>query len=153
MMARNAATKVGLLFLSIGLLSCASTTSNASCDGVQAGVPLGFIAGWIVDLNADSEEDKVLLLDDNGTREIIALLRDGTSYKPYVLMRSEEAGLMSLSCVYGDTVYETVAGEGDTTSPTVHTTNGVYIQASQPEGASVVYYWDGTQFVEVWVSD
>jgi hypothetical protein len=59
---------------------------------------------------------------------------------------------MYLSCHYGKTVTETAAGKANKTQKSF-TTPGSYIELKLPEGSSVVYYWNGKGFTEVWTSD
>lgn len=103
-----------------------------------------------IDLNKDRKDDIVLLIDTKRGQELIVLICKKVGYRAFLVVTDKSK--MCLRCTYGDTVTETSAGKGKKTGKK-HKTPGAYIELYQPEGASVVYYWNGNGFTEVWTSD
>ena len=117
----------------------------------QAGIggPVKYLSSCEVDLNNDGQSDVVLLVETVRGRELIVLLKTRDAYVVYEF--THLGALMILSCKFGRTVTETEAGRKR--DGRVHKTPGTYIQLTQPEGASLVYYWNGKGFTGVWTSD
>lgn len=109
------------------------------------------ITGLDVDLNKDGKKDLAMLVDTKGERKLIVMMKEGNGYKNYVL--NKDCKGMELTLVQGDEVAETVAGPGHKKVGKKYKTNGVYLQLAQPEASSVVYFWTGKEFKEVWTSD
>ncbi len=127
-----------------------STILLASIATAEDGVPLKYLSSCQIDLNNDSEADIALLVETVRGNELLALIKTPQGYSSYVV--SKDKPNMNLSCHYGKTVTETAAGRGKAASKT-YTTPGAYVRLKQPEGASVVYFWNGKGFTEVWTSD
>ena len=117
----------------------------------QAGIgaPVRYLSSCEVDLNNDGQSDVVLLVETVRGRELIVLLKTRDAYAVYDFPNI--GALMVLSCRFGRTVTETEAGKKPDNR--IHKTSGTYIQLTQPEGASLVYYWNGKGFTGVWTSD
>ncbi len=132
-----------LIFIFIGF---SSVTFSESGNGV----PLKYISSCELDLNNDNEPDIAILVETIRGRELIVLMRTGNGYNTFVVARDKAN--MFLSCHFGKYVKETGAGKGGK-SRKVYETPGTYIQLTQPESSSVVYFWTGKGFKEVWTSD
>jgi len=116
-----------------------------------AGNPLKYISSCEMDFNNDNQPDIALLVETLlGRRLIILLYESNKSYDASVIDGIGE--FMRLSCQFGSIVKETLAGPGEKESKT-YKTPGKYIKLKQPESSSVVYFWDGDQFKEVWTAD
>lgn len=133
----------------IGLFVISYLSNNAyAIDG--SGIPLKYISSCEIDLNNDNESDIVLLVETSTERELIVLMKTARGYSAYLVSKGKPD--MYLSCHFGRTVTETTAGKRKGAAK-VYTTLGTYIQLEQPEGSSVVYFWNGKEFQEVWTSD
>ena len=113
-------------------------------------MPLKYIYSCEFDFNNDDEPDIALLVETIRGRELIILMKTVSGYNAFVVSRGKPN--MYLSCHFGKSVIETSAGKGKGTGK-VYKTPGTYIQLTQPEGSSVVYFWNGSGFKEVWTSD
>jgi hypothetical protein len=100
----------------------------------------------IIDLNNDQKPDIVLFIHTDKGYELIALLRDNERYKTFLIKKFKDE--MSLSCHYGKSIKESQAGKGRTIK-----IPGSYIKLTQAESSSVIYFWNGHGFTEVWTSD
>ena len=100
------------------------------------------------DLNGDGEFDLAVLAPAEYGRELIALLSRPPGYDGKVLFRTDSP--MVLACHVGKTIVETTAArrQGKT-----YNTPGAYVSVSQTEGASLAFFWDGSQFKEISLSD
>lgn len=114
------------------------------------GMPLKYISSCELDFNNDDKSDIALLMETNRDRELIVLLSTTSGYNACLV--SKDKPNMYLSCHFGKTVKETSAGKGKEEGM-IYRTNGTYLQLTQPEGSSVVYFWDGNGFKEIWTSD
>lgn len=124
--------------------------SSNSFSETGDGIPLKYISSCELDFNNDSEPDIALLIETTKGRELIVLMKTATGYNTFVVSR--EKPNMHLSCHFGKSIKETSAGKGKKEGK-VYKTPGSYIQLTQPEGSSVVYFWNGEGFKEVWTSD
>lgn len=114
------------------------------------GNPLKYISSCEMDFNNDNEPDIALLVETLiGGRQLIVLMKTKSGYDAYYVV-GKDLQNMHLSCHFGKIVKETTAGEK---GGRVFKTSGTYLKLSQPEGASVAYFWDGKKFKEVWTSD
>ena len=126
--------------------------ASAEVPGGQGnGQPLKYINSCEIDLNGDSESDVALLVETVRGRELIVLLKAAAGYSAFVLATDKPS--MYLSCHLGKTVTETVAGLGHKTMGKVYQTPGAYLELSEPEGARLAFFWNGTGFQEVWTAD
>ncbi len=116
----------------------------------QSGKPLKIISSWEVDLNNDSKTDIAQLVETSRDIELIVLIKTSKGYNSYLVSTGKRG--MNLSYHYGNSLTETNAGKGKNHGK-VYKTPGVYLELSQPEGASVAYFWNGKGFTEVWISD
>jgi hypothetical protein len=123
-----------------------STVSSLTGNGD----PLKYISSCELDFNNDGEPDIALLVETLRGRELIVLMKTAKGYNAFVPYKGGHQ--MHLSCHFGKSVKETQAGRGKKTE-VFHKTPGTYIRLYQPEGAAVVYFWDGSDFKEVWVAD
>jgi hypothetical protein len=114
------------------------------------GIPLKYISSCQIDLNGDNELDMAMLVETVRGRELLALIKTSQGYNSYVV--SLDKPDMSLSCHYGKTVTETLAGKGNKPRKS-YATPGAFISLNQPEGSSVAYFWNGKGFTEVWTAD
>lgn len=121
-----------------------------SLAATGTGLPLKNSSSCELDLNNDNEPDIALLVETRKGRELIVLMRTSSGYSANVVSRDKPD--MNLSCYLGKSVVETTAGTGKVMGK-VCKTPGAYIQLKQPEGSSVVYFWNGKGFTEVWTSD
>lgn len=112
------------------------------------GNPLRYISSCEMDFNDDGQPDTALLVETLLGRELIVLIRSDKGYDAYIL--SKDKPNMYLSCHFGKTVEESKALSNDVK---IYKTPGTYLKLHQPEGASVVYFWDGSGFREVWITD
>lgn len=117
---------------------------------VGTGMPVKYIASCEMDFNKDNVPDIALLFETSRERELVVLVNETSGYKAYIVSRGKPN--MYLSCQFGNSIKETSSGEGNGGGK-VYETPGTYIQLTQPEGSSVVYFWDKNSFKEVWVSD
>ena len=119
--------------------------------GGQVGIggPVKYLSSCEVDLNNDGQSDVVLLVETVRGRELIVLLKARDAYAAHNF--TNLGASMMLACKFGRTVTETAAGKKPDNR--IHQTPGTYIQLTQPEDASLVYYWNGKGFTEVWTSD
>jgi len=122
---------------------------NSQCEAGN-GEPLKYIGGCQIDINNDGESDIALLVETLKGWELIVLLKTTDGYKAFLLSRGKPN--MYLSCHFGNYIKATTAGR-EKGSGKVYKTNGTYIKLSQPEGASVAYFWEKNKFQEVWLSD
>lgn len=129
------------------IIGCLSTNAYAVTG---TGTPLKYISSCELDLNNDNESDIVFLVETIRGQELIVLMKTERGYNAHVVSRNKRN--MYLSCHFGKTVTETTAGKGKRVGKE-YTTLGTYIQLKQPEGSSVVYFWNGKEFQEVWTSD
>jgi hypothetical protein len=111
-------------------------------------MPLKYISSCELDLNNDGELDITLLVETLNGRELIVLIRKAEGYKAFVL--SKDKPNMHLSCHFGKSVKETIAGNR---KGRIFKTNGTYIKLTQPESSSIAYFWDNSGFKEVWTGD
>lgn len=130
-----------LIILGLGSYSSAET---------GAGMQLKYISGCELDFNGDNKPDLALLVATSKERQLIVLINNSNGYNAFVISGGKPN--MNLSCHLGNTVKETNAGKGKNKGK-VYRTLGTYIQLKQPEGSSVVYFWEGNGFKEVWTSD
>lgn len=122
---------------------------SVSIAEAQVEIPLSKnVASCELDLNNDGNLDIAISIETSRGKEVIALLKNGNGYNAFVL-RSGKSN-MYLSCLHGENIYETSAGKG---TRKTYKTLGSYIQLTQPEGASVAYFWNGSGFNEVWTAD
>jgi hypothetical protein len=137
------------------LIACLVVAVSAACSEIPGGYgngqPLKYISSCEIDLNGDNESDVALLVETVRGRELIVLLKTATGYNVSVLANDKPN--MYLSCHFGKTITETVAGPGHKTSGKVYETPGAYIELFEPEGARVAFFWNGTGFQEVWTAD
>jgi hypothetical protein len=124
--------------------------NSFSLAATGTGLTLKNVSSCELDLNNDNEPDLALLVEASKGRELIVLMKTSSGYNAYVVSRDKPD--MNLSCHLGKSVVETTAGTGKVTGK-VYKTPGAYIQLKQPEGSSVVYFWNGKGFTEVWMSD
>lgn len=122
--------------------------SSTSLAETGTGMPLKYISSCELDLNNDGNPDIALLIETIRGRELIVLLRTTHGYNAYIVSKGRPG--MYLTCHFGKYVKETAAGEG---KGKIYETNGTFIKLTLPEGSSVVYFWDGRTFKEVWTSD
>jgi|GEM_PF-7087252 len=115
------------------------------------GLPLKYITGYEIDLNNDNEPDIAMIIETSRGRELMALIKTAEGYNTFVL--SEADSTMILLCQIGKTITETTAGTGHKASGKVYQTPGTYLELSEPEGASVAFFWNGSGFTEVWTAD
>lgn len=114
------------------------------------GAPLKYISSCEIDLNHDNAPDIAFLVETLRGRELIVLMRSAQGYTAFTV--SKDKSDMQLTCQFGMTVTETLAGKGKG-SGKVYKTPGAYIKLTLPEGSSVVYFWNDKGFKEVWTSD
>lgn len=131
------------------LVILSGVSSNAFSESGN-GMPLKYIASCEMDFNNDDKSDIALLVETSRGRELIVLMNTISEYNAFIVSRGKPN--MYLSCHFGKTVKETAAGKGKGEGK-VYKTMGTYIQLTQPEGSSVVYFWNGNGFKEVWTSD
>lgn len=112
---------------------------------------LRYVTGCEIDLNGDFETDITMVVETSRGRELIVLIRTAEGYNAFVLSKVEP--YMDISCRIGKTVTETKVFSEDGSSGKVFQTPGAYLQLSEPEGASVAYFWNGSGFSEVWIAD
>ena len=101
-----------------------------------------------IDLNHDGLLDTAVNISHGESYELVVLLKTVSAYDVHTLRISKSK--MILSCVNGDSVESTAAGEGKVNK---FSTGGTYLRLTQPEGASIVYFLDGKDFKEVWTAD
>lgn len=130
-----------VVFLGFGSYTSAETGS---------GMPLKYISSCELDFNSDNKPDIAFLVETSRERELIVLMNTANGYNAFLVSRGKPN--MYLSCHFGNTVKETATGKGKVEGK-VYKTPGTYVQLTQPEGASVVYFWNGNGFKEVWTSD
>lgn len=130
----------GIFALAEGLVRATQTTA--------VGQPVKYMASCQIDLNADRRGDIVLLMETVHGEEAIVLMRGDDQYSVHVPSRQRK-GLL-LSCHFGSSIRETTSGAG---TGRQFTTPGAYFKLEQPEGAAVGFFWNGTGFTEVWISD
>lgn len=140
-MKRKMAYLYMVIFLGFGSYTSAETGSE---------MPLNYISSCEFDFNGDNNPDIALLVETSRERELIVLMSTSNGYNAFVVSRNKPN--MYLSCHYGKTVKETATGNGKVEG-NVYKTSGTYIQLTQPEGSSVVYFWNENEFKEVWTSD
>ncbi len=134
----------------ISLIVAVSFFSSDSAAETGSGMPLKYIASCELDFNADDKPDIAFLVETIRARELIVLMKTANGYNVFVVSKGKAD--MHLSCNFGKSIKETSAGSG---TGKVYETPGSYIQLSQPEASSVVYYWNKnkSRFQEVWTSD
>lgn len=105
------------------------------------------------DLNNDKKDDFIFLALG---WQVFAILSNGKQYNLHLargLTGSKANQLAILSCHKGSHIFETPAGLGTRKKRKVKINNGTYFKVSWPESSSVVYFWDGSVFKEIWTSD
>lgn len=115
-----------------------------------SGLPIKYISSCEMDFNKDNEADIALWVETVRGRELIVLIKTKSGYDAFLV--STLRGNLSLSCHFGKFINETSSGKGKK-DVKVYETPGTYIQLSEPEGSSIVYFWNGNGFTEVWTSD
>jgi hypothetical protein len=135
---------IRLLFV---FLFCAS--SVLALDSYY-GLPIKYVAGYEADLNLDHQNDLVFLIEKSEGYELTALIRIKNGYKAYTLLKTKEKVIVT--CKFGKKIVSTEAGKGEGNART-YQIPGPYIEVSQPEGASSVFYWKKGKFYRVWISD
>ena len=134
------------IFLCIAAITYYSTDAYSLTGN---GNPLKYISSCELDFNNDNEPDIALLIETLiGGRQLIVLMKTEKGYDSYVVQK--DMPNMHLSCHFGKSIKETTAGKKE---GKIFKTLGTYLKLTQPEGASVAYFWDGHGFVEVWTSD
>jgi hypothetical protein len=139
----------------MGTLLILSIYSTNAISITGSGNPFKYISSCELDFNNDDEPDIALLVETLRGRELIGLIKTGKGYNAYVLssvLSSSAASGMYLSCHFGESIKETIAGKGKK-DVRIYKTPGTYIKMAHPEGSSVVYFWNGDRFKEVWTSD
>jgi hypothetical protein len=128
-------------------------SGNVSTHSVNpgSGQPLKYFSSCEIDLNSDREADIAMLVETVRGPELLALMKTAKGYNTFVLSTGKQG--MYLNCRYGDTVMEHPLDQKKTDAERTHKTPGTYLVLSQPEGASVAYFWNGSGFTEVWTSD
>ncbi|MDE0091690.1 MAG: hypothetical protein OXN83_00200 [Oligoflexia bacterium] len=102
-----------------------------------------------IDLNGDKADDFIFLV--YGWKVFVLLTKNG-AYNLYLVDEIEKLSRWGqLFCREGNYVTETTAGDGSGRKFKVPT--GAYLEIVEPESSSVVYYWKGNGFQEVWTSD
>jgi hypothetical protein len=115
-----------------------------------AGVPIGFVSGCEIDLNADGVSDSALLIHTSHGYELVVLMRVREQTKSYIVNSSQSKRF--LTCEYGKQIRATSIGKGKDKG-TIYQTNGTYLLLTQPESSSAAYFWLKDKFKEVWISD
>jgi hypothetical protein len=100
----------------------------------------------IIDLNNDQKPDIVFFIHTDKGYELIALIQDNKRYKTFLINKFKDE--MSLSCHYGKSIKESQVSKGR-----IIKIPGSYIKLTQEESSSVIYFWNGHGFTEVWTSD
>jgi len=148
-------TKRGLFMKKYIIYACLVFLSGISSNAFSEpgnGMPLKYISSCEMDFNNDEKSDIALLVETSRGRELIVLMNTISEYNAFVVSRGKPN--MYLSCHFGKAVKETAAGKGKGEGEgEVYKTMGTYIKLTQPEGSSVVYFWNGNGFKEVWTSD
>jgi hypothetical protein len=140
--------KIALILLCS--LLCFFALSFSSVAESENGIPIKCLNSCEADFNSDNKQDIAILIETKIGWELIVLIRNGSSYKPYVLAKGKQD--MKMSCHFGMEIKETIAGEGKR-KVRIHKTNGTYLQIIYPEASSVVYFWKDNKFKEIWTSD
>lgn len=113
-------------------------------------IPIKQISSCTIDLNADNKSDIALLFETDKGQELVVLMKTVDSYNVFIV--SKGMTNMYLSCYRGKSVKETAAGKGQRKGKT-YKTPGAYLKLTQPEGSSVVFFWNRNEFREVWTAD
>jgi len=124
---------------------------SESSPNPGSGTPLKYISSCEIDLDNNGEADVAMLVETVRGRELIVLLKKEKGYDSYLVSSDNPA--MYLSCSYGNSVSETVAGEGHDSVRQVFETPGAYLELYQYECCSVAYFWNGSGFTKVVTSD
>ena len=115
------------------------------------GNPLKYISSCELDFNNDNNPDIALLVEPLiGGRQLIVLMKTEKGYNAFLI--SKNIPNMHLTCHFGKMVKETDAGPGKRKGR-IFKTPGTYLKLTLPEGSSVVYFWNGSRFKEVWTAD
>lgn len=102
-----------------------------------------------IDINNDGNLDLALFVEkNNGGGELIALLKTEAGYEAHLIYSA--GSYLNMSCQYGKYITETTAVDKDGKT---FSTNGTYLQITQPESSSAAYYWDGKKFEGVMIAD
>lgn len=133
----------------ISLLFISSICNQAWADQ-QSGLPIDFVGGCEVDLNADGNLDMALLINTTKGYDLIVLMRFKTALRTFIVADANSKTF--LSCHYGKKVKGTDAGPGKRDGK-IYKINGAYLKLTQPETSSSVYFWSKDMFKEVWLSD
>lgn len=136
-------------FLLLSLLFLFAFTSDVAAPSAnEEEAPLGYISSCEIDLNNDGSTDIVLFVESISGRDLIALLKTKSGYDKYIVAKNIDN--MFLRCRFGKTV---TCSKAICENNIIYTTPGAFIELKQSEGASVVYFWNGHGFTEVWTSD
>ncbi len=112
--------------------------------------PIKYISSCELDLNDDDKSDIAFLAEIKEGTKLFILVNNKHNYITYVIPTGNN---MILSCHYGDTVTETLAGKGKKEKPKMYKTPGTYLSLAYPEGPAAAYFWNGKGFTEVWIAD
>lgn len=110
--------------------------------------PIAYLSSCQADFNGDQKIDIALLFETDLGREAVVLMRTTEGYNAILLNDSLPAN-MFMSCGTGSRV----RGTTEDGQQVEVETPGAYIVLYQPESAAMAYYWDGTEFNYVWISD
>lgn len=113
-----------------------------------SGMPLKYVSSCELDFNNDNTPDIAILVETVRGVELIVLMRTANGYNTFIV--SEGKSNMYLSCHFGKSITEVSTNKNN---GKVYKIPGTYIQLTQPEGASVTYFWNKSGFKEVWTSD
>ncbi|NDY42609.1 hypothetical protein G3N55_07100 [Dissulfurirhabdus thermomarina] len=136
-----------LIIASIALF----VTNYRVCATPQSGLPIGFVGGCEIDLNADGNLDLALLLNTAEGYELVVMMRMGENIKSYVVTSANSKTF--LTCHYGKELKATIAGKGKREHGETYQVNGAYLMLTQPESSAAAYFWSKDKFKEVWISD
>lgn len=124
---------------------------NGYIEGGLDGRPLKYISGCELDLNDDGRQDVVLLFEIESKTDLMILTKTKEGYNVHVVARDMRSPY--LSCKFGKSITETASGKGNREEAVAYRTSGAYVELEYPESSSVAYFWDGTEFKEIWTSD
>jgi hypothetical protein len=126
-----------------------SASITWSSDG-YFGSPIKYVVGYEVDMNLDKYDDLVFLIETGEGYKLITLIKLKSGYKTYTLLNTKEKVI--ITCKFCKEIISTEAGKGKNNTHVLKIP-GPFIEVSQPEGASSVFYWSKGKFIRVWVSD
>lgn len=105
--------------------------------------------GCRMDFNNDGNIDDAIMIAEKNQCKLVALVYSKNGYTAYLL--DSACSRMQVSCLKSYNIRGIPDGGRELKDTRIKT--GAVIRLSQPEGASLGFYWEKGGFKQIWLSD